>query len=158
MKTALDQLADVDHMQAFLNQIRQFNEMYRLPSNSKPTDLGPERIRQFIKIMTDELGEGYDIAEAMEQVRQVGPEPGEVDPLVSIADLLGDLAVFVFSEARRWGIPMEPVLEAIMESNASKLGLDGQPIYDEKLDKVLKGPLFVPPEPAIKKIIEEYSR
>lgn len=135
-------------MKDFLNQIRRFNEMYRLPSNDKPTDLGSQRIRQFVQIMTDELQEGYDIADSYSNAPW----------LVDMADLLGDLAVYVFSEARRWGIPMMPVLEAIMEANFSKLGSDGQPIYDEQLDKVLKGPRFVGPESAIEKIIEEHSR
>jgi hypothetical protein len=82
-----------------------------------------------------------------------------------MADLLGDIVVYAFSEAQRWGIPLWPggiplwpVLAAIMESKFSKLGADGQPIYDEALDKVLKGPNFKPPEPAIREIIKRERR
>jgi len=41
-----------------------------------------------------------------------------------------------------------------MESNMSKLGPDGKPIYDER-GKVMKGPGYYKPEPAIKSYIEQ---
>jgi hypothetical protein len=41
-----------------------------------------------------------------------------------------------------------------MDSNTSKLGADGKPIYDER-GKVMKGPGYWKPEPAIKELIED---
>jgi predicted HAD superfamily Cof-like phosphohydrolase len=73
----------------------------------------------------------------------------------ALADLLGDLIVYCASEARRWGIPLEPVLNTIMESNFSKLGADGQPLYDER-GKVLKGPNYWKPEPKIEELLKAH--
>ena len=51
--------------------------------------------------------------------------------------------------ARRWGLPLNKILDVIMESNFSKLGADGMPIYDER-GKVMKGPDYWKPEPQIR--------
>jgi hypothetical protein len=40
-----------------------------------------------------------------------------------------------------------------MESNFSKLGADGQPIYDER-GKVMKGPSYWKPEPRIRSLLD----
>lgn len=65
--------------------------------------------------------------------------------LVMLGDWLGDMSVFNFSEALKFGIPLDSVLACIMGSNFTKLGADGQPIKDEN-GKFLKGPNFVAPE------------
>ncbi|RCM47979.1 hypothetical protein PA37_06700 [Pseudomonas aeruginosa] len=52
----------------------------------------------------------------------------------------------------KYGIPLEAVLDLIMDSNESKLGADGKPIYDEN-GKFLKGPNYWKPEPQIKKLL-----
>jgi hypothetical protein len=49
-------------------------------------------------------------------------------------------------------LPLDRVLKVIMESNFSKLGADGQPIYDQR-GKVMKGPHYWKPEPRIKEIL-----
>jgi hypothetical protein len=65
--------------------------------------------------------------------------------LVMLADWLGDVNVYLNSEALKYGLPMEAVLACIMGSNFTKLGTDGLPIKDEN-GKFLKGPNFVAPE------------
>jgi len=45
------------------------------------------------------------------------------------------------------------VLDVIMDSNESKLGADGKPIYDAN-GKFLKGPGYWKPEPKIKALLE----
>mgnify|MGYP003351314656 CR=1 FL=1 len=47
----------------------------------------------------------------------------------------------------------EEVLDIIMDSNESKLGADGKPIYDAN-GKFLKGPNYWKPEPKIKSMLE----
>lgn len=74
-----------------------------------------------------------------------------------LADLLGDIQVYCASEMAKFGLPLDDVLETIMRSNFSKLGEDGNPIYDER-GKVLKGPNYWKPEPAIKELLESYQR
>jgi len=72
--------------------------------------------------------------------------------LVEIADLLGDIVVYCRSEALKYGIPLEGVLDIIMDSNESKLGADGLPIYNED-GKFLKGPNYWRPEPMIRALL-----
>ncbi len=65
--------------------------------------------------------------------------------MVSLSDLLADVVVYCYSEARRWGIPLDEVLSIVMDSNESKLGADGRPIKDAR-GKFLKGPNYWSPE------------
>ena len=73
----------------------------------------------------------------------------KLEVMTDLSDWLGDMIVYCATEAGRWGIPIEGVLEIIMQSNASKLGADGLPIYDERA-KVMKGPNYWKPEPKIR--------
>ena len=101
-------------------------------------------------------------------VHFLGAEPGTVsgaglhaarsladaaDIAVALADLLGDIMVYCRSEALKYGLPLEEVLDVIMDSNESKLGPDGNPIYDAN-GKFLKGPNYWKPEPRIKALLE----
>lgn len=65
--------------------------------------------------------------------------------LVMIADWLGDVNVYVRSEALKFGIPVEAVHAPIMGSNFTKLDENNEPIKNA-MGKVEKGPNFVPPE------------
>lgn len=135
----------------FPKDIQKFNEMYRLPSNNKITNLGVRRALDFINIIQEEVSEGLDIANKLEK----GPLTDKV--AAEMADWLGDIIVYCASEARRWGIPMDKTLKIIMDSNFSKLGPDGNPIYDDR-GKVMKGPNFYPPEPELEAMLAEENR
>ena len=89
------------------------------------------------------------------QLAKSGAEPMEV--AVAIADLLGDIVVYCRSEALKYGLPLEEVLDVIMDSNESKLGADGKPIYDAN-GKFLKGPNYWKPEPRIKALLQGLDR
>lgn len=54
-------------------------------------------------------------------------------------------------------IPLDKVIEAIHESNMSKLGEDGNPIFRED-GKVLKGPNFFTPTAKIKAIMAQHEQ
>lgn len=133
----------------FESSVNRFNCMYGLPIHEKPTlpaDVA-ERLRKFKETLMDEVHEADDImADASRGV-------DALDQLVALADWLGDITVYCRSEAMKYGIPLERVLEIIMESNLSKLGGDGQPIYDQN-GKVLKGPGYWKPEPRIRALLE----
>lgn len=80
-------------------------------------------------------------------------EEATKDVLTDIADWLGDIPVYCRSEAMKYGLPLEEVLEVIMGSNFTKLPSDGVPVHDAN-GKFLKDMTnFVPPEPAIKTIL-----
>ena len=127
----------------FFEQIKRFNEMYNLPNNDTYTDQGNVRANNFFSILKEELEEIGEL--------EKHTEPRERATIV--ADLLGDIIVYCASEARRWGIPIEQVLDIIMESNFSKLDTDGKPLYDER-GKVLKGPNYWSPNDKIKELFK----
>ncbi len=133
----------------FNQRIALMNAMYKLPANTQPTlpSNVAERLVKFKATLLDEVHEIDDIAAMLEQ----GAAPADV--LVAIADLLGDVMVYCRSEALKYGLPLEQVLDVIMDSNESKLGADGKPIYDGN-GKFLKGPNYWKPEPKIKTLIE----
>lgn len=134
---------------AFAQRIALMNAMYRLPANQCPTlpDDTAERLVKFKATLIDEVHEIDDIAALLAK----GADPADV--LTAIADLLGDVVVYCRSEALKYGLPLEGVLDVIMDSNESKLGADGNPIYDAN-GKFLKGPNYWKPEPRIKALLE----
>lgn len=133
---------------SFAQRIALMNAMYRLPAHETPTlpDNTAERLVKFKATLMDEVHEIDGIAAMMAQ----GADPAEV--LTAIADLLGDVMVYCRSEALKYGLPLEDVLDVIMDSNESKLGADGNPIYDAN-GKFLKGPNYWKPEPRIKALL-----
>jgi predicted HAD superfamily Cof-like phosphohydrolase len=144
----------------FYRDIERFNALYRLPGNERPTLLGPERVRSFHAILSEEVEEGLDLAKRYEELNNGAdplPRDAALDVLTELSDWLGDLVVYCASEARRWGIALPEVLGVIMESNFSKLGADGQPIYDDR-GKVMKGPNYWKPEPRLKAQLEAKLR
>lgn len=142
----------------FYQQIVKFNEMYKLPSNDEPTMLSPQRIKDFQDILGEEVEEANDIHAKYEKLLEenggtLTPE-AHLEVLTDMSDWLGDIVVYCTSEARRWGIPLEKVLGIIMDSNFSKLGANGEPIYDER-GKVMKGPGYWKPEPKIREMLTD---
>ncbi len=133
----------------FAERIALMNAMYKLPASSQPNlpVNVAERLVKFKATLLDEVHEIDDIVALVEK----GADAAEA--LVAIADLLGDVMVYCRSEALKYGLPLEEVLDVIMDSNESKLGADGKPIYDGN-GKFLKGPGYWKPEPKIKLLLE----
>jgi predicted HAD superfamily Cof-like phosphohydrolase len=141
-------------MGAFSEDINKFNGIYKLPVNSKPTlDVGVpvvERLQAFKSILSEELSEIDEIINAAEN------QAPALEVLTMLADLLGDIQVYCASEMAKFGLPLDQILAIIMQSNFSKLGVDGMPIYDER-GKVQKGPNYWKPEPEIKALLTAES-
>lgn len=137
-------------MSTFSEDIKKFNGIYRLPVNDQPTlEVGVpvvERLRAFKSILAEELDEIDDIVLALEK------GVPSLEALTMLADLLGDIQVYCASEMSKFGLPLDEVLGIIMQSNFSKLGADGNPIYDER-GKVQKGPNYWKPEPKIQALL-----
>lgn len=132
----------------FAERIALMNAMYKLPAQDKPSipNDAAERLKKFKATLMDEVHEIDEIVTLVES----GATPADV--AVAIADLLGDVIVYCRSEALKYGLPLEAVLDIIMDSNESKLGADGKPIYDAN-GKFLKGPNYWKPEPKIKTLL-----
>ena len=134
---------------SFADRIAAMNAMYKLPANSRPT-LPPDVADRLAKFKATLLDEVHEIDEIVKQAKEGA---GAADIAVAIADLLGDIIVYCRSEALKYGLPLEAVLDVIMDSNESKLGPDGKPIYDAN-GKFLKGPNYWRPEPRIKALLQ----
>lgn len=161
----------IPSFKSFEAAVLYFNGMYKLPLAPVPTlmseqawqnkrlnadldKVGALRVRMldfFGTILQKELNEWTDI-DAKAAV--AGSDEDVLDILVDLADLLGDIQVYCASEMARFGLPNNEVLKIIMDSNFSKLGADGKPIYDEN-GKVCKGPGYWKPEPAIRALFME---
>lgn len=136
-------------MSTFADSIQSFNTMYRLPTPAEPT-LGVlfdpiARLKAFRTILLEEIEEFDEVLALLEN-------GGGLTALTALADLLGDIQVYCASEMAKFGLPLDAVLTIIMDSNHSKLGADGLPIYDER-GKMQKGPGYWKPEPAIAKML-----
>jgi predicted HAD superfamily Cof-like phosphohydrolase len=137
-------------MSEFAQDIKKFNGIYKLPVNAIPSlDVGvpaSDRMAAFKDILMEEVHEIDEIIAA----QNAGEDPLEV--LTMLADLLGDIQVYCASEMAKFGLPLDQVLSIIMQSNFSKLGANGMPIYDER-GKVMKGPGYWKPEPKIQELL-----
>lgn len=133
----------------FEQRIAAMNAMYRLPAHDRPTlpaDL-TGRLTKFKATLLDEVHEIDEI------VQLAANGAAAADIAVAMADVLGDIMVYCRSEALKYGLPLEEVLDIIMDSNESKLDADGNPIYDAN-GKFLKGPGYWKPEPKIRALLE----
>lgn len=147
-----------------------FNQMYGLQVSPVPILINSKRIKDFMSILLKELREGEDILRKMELLESMYKLHGthaedgqtvawdnqaemEMDVLTDMGDWLGDLQVYCGSEMLKWGLPVHPILQIIMESNMSKLGADGLPIVDSE-GKVGKGPNYWKPEPKIQELLK----
>ena len=133
----------------FKDRIAAMNAMYKLPASDRPV-LPADVADRLIKFKATLLEEVHEIDDIVALANDGG---NAADIAVAIADLLGDIVVYCRSEALKYGLPLEEVLDVIMDSNESKLGADGQPIYDGN-GKFLKGPNYWKPEPRIKELLE----
>lgn len=142
-------------MSDFSSAIQKFNGIYKLPVSTHPTlDVGvppAERLKAFKHILCEEIDEIDEIVSAVESGAPA------LDVLTMLADLLGDIQVYCASEMAKFGLPLNDVLTIIMQSNFSKLGADGKPIYDER-GKVMKGPDYWKPESKIRALLEQAAQ
>jgi NTP pyrophosphatase (non-canonical NTP hydrolase) len=133
----------------FAQRIAAMNAMYKLPAHDTPA-LPADVADRLVKFKATLLDEVHEIDEIVTLAKN-GAAPADI--AVAIADLLGDIMVYCRSEALKYGLPLEEVLDVIMDSNESKLGADGKPIYDAN-GKFLKGPNYWKPEPKIRALLE----
>jgi predicted HAD superfamily Cof-like phosphohydrolase len=62
-----------------------------------------------------------------------------------IADALTDILYVTYGAGHAFGINLDKCFKEVQNSNMSKLGEDGKPIYNEK-GKVMKGPNYFKPD------------
>ena len=64
--------------------------------------------------------------------------------LTEVADALADILYVTYGAGHAYGIDLDKCFDEVQNSNMSKLGEDGKPIYNES-GKVMKGPNYFKP-------------
>ena len=62
-----------------------------------------------------------------------------------VADALTDILYVTYGAGHAFGIDLDRCFKEVQDSNMSKLGSDGKPIYNEQ-GKVMKGPNYFKPD------------
>jgi len=65
--------------------------------------------------------------------------------LLEVADALTDILYVTYGAGHAFGINLDKCFDEVQNSNMSKLGSDGKPIYNES-GKVMKGPDYFKPD------------
>ena len=65
--------------------------------------------------------------------------------LLEVADALTDILYVTYGAGHAFGIDLDKCFDEVQNSNMSKLGEDGEPIYNES-GKVMKGPKYFKPD------------
>tara|TARA_Y100000748_G_scaffold285956_1_gene268858 strand:+ start:359 stop:730 length:372 start_codon:yes stop_codon:yes gene_type:complete len=68
----------------------------------------------------------------------------EKKDIKEVADALTDILYVTYGAGHAFGINLDKCFEEVQNSNMSKLGADGKPIYNEN-GKVMKGPSYFKP-------------
>jgi len=120
--------------------VHEFHTAFKLGMNNTPVaHIGDDRNMLRFNLMKEENEEYLEAAQN--------------NDLVEVADALGDMLYILCGTMIEHGLQdkIASVFDEIQESNMSKLGEDGEPIYRED-GKVLKGPNYF--KPNISKILE----
>ena len=84
----------------------------------------------------------YDlIKEELEELK----EAVDNKDIKEVADALTDILYVTYGAGHAFGINLDNCFKEVQNSNMSKLGSDGKPIYNDK-GKVMKGPNYFKPD------------
>ena len=112
------------------NKVGVFMKTFGQEVKNKPS-FSTDKINQLrISLIQEELDE---LKEAMIN-----------NDLLEVADALTDLLYVTYGAGHAFGIDLDKCFDEVQNSNMSKLGEDGKPIYNE-FGKVMKGPNYFKP-------------
>tara|TARA_B100001027_G_scaffold89998_1_gene61741 strand:- start:763 stop:1134 length:372 start_codon:yes stop_codon:yes gene_type:complete len=113
-----------------------------------------EKVKKFMKTFGQEVKEKarfpdnkitslrYDlIKEELQEFR----DAIDRKDIKEVADALTDILYVTYGAGHAFGIDLDKCFEEVQNSNMSKLGEDGKPIYNDK-GKVMKGPNYFKPD------------
>ena len=121
-------------MKKQLNAVKDFHDKFGLSYNYSPTvELEKKIIELRFNLMKEENEEYFEAANN--------------NDMVEVADALGDMLYILCGTIIEHGMQykIDEIFSEIQNSNMSKLGADGNPIYRED-GKVLKGPNYFKPD------------
>lgn len=119
------------------DQVRAFTEAMGQPVGAK---MDPSLLELRYDLIDEEVNE--IVEEAFQDY--TGIPRDEIDK-AALTKELADLLYVTIGFAVTFGLPLVEVFERVHQSNMSKLGEDGKPVYRED-GKVMKGPNYQPPE------------
>ena len=112
------------------NSVKKFMQIFGQEVKDK-AEFPEERI---IKLRQNLIQEELD--ELKEAIKQKN--------LTEVADALTDILYVTYGAGHAFGINLDKCFQEVQNSNMSKLGSDGKPIYNEH-GKVMKGPNYFKP-------------
>ena len=112
------------------NDVKIFMENYRQEIKNNPEFPNNKITKLRIDLIKEELEELIDAIQKKD--------------IIEVADALTDILYVTYGAGHSFGINLDACFAEVQRSNMSKLGVDGQPIYNES-GKVMKGPNYFKP-------------
>ena len=113
-----------------------------------------EKVKQFMETFGQEVKTKASFSEEKtnqlrldlisEEVEELKNAMASKD-LLEVADALTDILYVTYGAGHAFGINLDKCFDEVQNSNMSKLGPDGNPIYNES-GKVMKGPDYFKPD------------
>ena len=113
------------------NKVGTFMKTFGQEVKTKPSFSSDKINKLRIDLIKEELDE---LQEAMKN-----------NDLLEVADALTDILYVTYGAGHAFGIDLDMCFEEVQNSNMSKLGENGEPIYNES-GKVMKGPNYFKPD------------
>ena len=118
------------------NKVKTFMNTYGQEVKNTPEFPDSKIVQLRIDLIQEELNE---LKEAINN-----------NDIIEVADALTEILYVTYGAGHSFGVDLDSCFNEVQNSNMSKLGDDGKPIYNES-GKVMKGPNYF--KPNIKKII-----
>ena len=113
-----------------------------------------EKVRLFMKTYGQEVKDKAGFSDARtnklridlikEELEEL-TEAMQDENLLEVADALTDILYVTYGAGHAFGIDLDKCFEEVQNSNMSKLGEDGKPIYNDA-GKVMNGPNYFKPD------------
>ena len=113
------------------DDVKKFMKAFGQPVKTKPNFPDEKTINLRFDLIKEELSE---LDQAIKE-----------KDLTEVADALTDILYVTYGAGHAFGIDLDKCFNEVQESNMSKLGSDGKPIYNES-GKVMKGPNYFKPD------------
>ncbi|WP_435162607.1 phosphoribosyl-ATP diphosphatase [Candidatus Pelagibacter bacterium nBUS_25] len=113
------------------NKVGTFMKTFGQEVKTKPSFSSDKINKLRIDLIKEELDE---LKEAMDN-----------NDLLEVADALTDILYVTYGAGHAFGIDLDKCFDEVQNSNMSKLGEKGEPIYNES-GKVMKGPNYFKPD------------
>jgi len=113
------------------NKVGTFMKTFGQEVKTKPSFSSDKINKLRIDLIKEELDE---LQEAMKN-----------NDLLEVADALTDILYVAYGAGHAFGIDLDKCFDEVQNSNMSKLGGNGKPIYNES-GKVMKGPNYFKPD------------